>query len=286
MLQKTIKIIECPRDAMQGLHDIIPTSRKIDYLNSLLLCGFHTIDFGSFVSPQAVPQLSDTAAVLEGLNPSATSLLAIVANERGFNEALTHKRIRYIGFPYSISETFQLRNTNRTKENARTFIQQMIAKCRERDKELVLYLSMGFGNPYGDPFSFDLVIEEAGFFATAGCEIISVADTIGKATADEIHSGLKKIIEAFPELEIGAHLHATREAAPSRIKAVFDAGCTRIDGALLGYGGCPFAEDQLVGNLPTETILMVADSLGLNHGIQQHPFMDSQILAAKVFPVQ
>jgi len=251
-----MKIIECPRDAMQGIKDFIPTQEKTRYINALLKVGFDTLDFGSFVSPKAIPQLSDSKSVLSGLHlASSTSLLAIVANLRGAIDALGLEEISYLGFPLSLSETFQQRNTKKSIDQAFIEIKDIQEKVLQKNRTLVVYLSMGFGNPYGDPYQEAYIHEFVHKLATLDISIISLADTIGIAQPAEIHKQLQALITTFPDIEIGAHLHVTPNSAKPKIKAMLDAGCSRIDGAIGGYGGCPMATDVLTGNLNTLDII-------------------------------
>jgi hydroxymethylglutaryl-CoA lyase len=252
-----IKLIECPRDAMQGLHTFIPTKVKIAYLNLLLKVGFDTLDFGSFVSPKAVPQMQDTAEVLAGLDlsGSSTKLLAIIANVRGAEQATAYEEITYLGFPLSVSETFQLRNTNKTIAQAVEDVAQMAELCNKRNKQLVVYLSMGFGNPYGDPYSPVVVMEMTQRLVALGIKIIAPSDTVGSSTPESIENLFGELIPAFPEVEFGAHLHSIPQEAEAKVAAAFYAGCRRFDGAIRGFGGCPMAKDDLTGNIATETIL-------------------------------
>ncbi|WP_339810268.1 hydroxymethylglutaryl-CoA lyase [uncultured Imperialibacter sp.] len=252
-----MKIIECPRDAMQGWKSFIPTQSKVDYINQLLKVGFDTIDFGSFVSPKAIPQMRDTAEVLSqlDLSNSPTKLLAIVANLRGADEACQHPEIHYLGFPLSLSETFQQKNTNKSISEALDTVQETQNLCSKYDKVLVVYLSMGFGNPYGDPYEPSLVAEFVNKLDAMGIEIISLSDTIGVSSPANIKALFQEVIPAFPHIEFGAHLHSTKESAWEKIVAVYQAGCRRMDGAINGYGGCPMAEDDLVGNIATEIVV-------------------------------
>ncbi|MBI1837029.1 MAG: hydroxymethylglutaryl-CoA lyase, partial [Flavobacteriia bacterium] len=254
---KTIKIIECPRDAMQGLHDFIPTEIKINYINSLLKCGFDTIDFGSFVSPKAIPQLKDTADVLNGLNLNTnTKLLAIVANERGALDASNFEEINYLGFPFSISETFQQRNTNSSIEDSFQIIEKIKKITDNSKKELVIYLSMGFGNPYGDEWNSDILIKWCNqLYSRLGIKIQALSDTIGIATPESVKSIFKDIIPSLPEVEFGAHLHTLYGNAKKLVQAASEGGCNRFDGAIKGFGGCPMATNTLTGNMPTEILL-------------------------------
>ena len=256
-----MKIIECPRDAMQGIHDFIPTSLKIDYINLLLQVGFDTIDFGSFVSPKAIPQMADTADVLKGLDLSSTKskLLAIVANIRGVEAALAFEEISYLGFPLSLSETFQQRNTNKSIEEAMQVVSEAQDQCMAKGRSLVVYLSMGFGNPYGDPYSVDYVLDYVKRLDELGVSIISLADTVGVARPEEILPVFSNLLDSYSNIEFGAHLHAAPHQVKEKMSAVLESGCNRIDGALRGFGGCPMAEDDLVGNVATEQIIELID---------------------------
>jgi hydroxymethylglutaryl-CoA lyase len=281
-----MKIIECPRDAMQGLSTFIPTADKVRYLNKLLAVGFDTIDFGSFVSPKAIPQMKDTAAVLEQLNwrQSKSRLLAIVANTRGATDAAGFEAITYLGFPLSISETFQIRNTNKTLSEALSSLDEIQNVCINAGKTLVTYLSMGFGNPYGDPYSVELVTQFAGILQTLGVKIISVADTVGVSKPENIGPLFRSLSAAYPGIEFGAHLHSTPETAVEKIKAAFEAGCRRFDGAIRGYGGCPMAGNDLVGNIATESIISYLAHINIESGINVAAFQEAQLVAESVFP--
>ena len=252
-----IALVECPRDAMQGWPHIIPTAKKIEYLNSLLRVGFDTLDFGSFVSPRAIPQMADTAEVLKGLElgPSHTRLLAIVANFRGAEQAASYEAISYLGFPFSVSETFQLRNTNKTIEGSFATVEEMQDLCAKTQKELVVYLSMGFGNPYGDHWSEEVVYEWASALAKLGVKILSVADTVGLATPEQVFSVTNYLMRELPQCVVGVHLHSTPHGRKAKIDAALQAGCQRFDGALKGIGGCPMAGDELVGNMDSEWMI-------------------------------
>lgn len=252
-----MKVIECPRDAMQGIDEFIPTQVKTDYINALLKVGFDTIDFGSFVSPHAMPQMRDTAKVLEGLDMDNTKskLLAIVANERGAQDAVAFDEIYYLGFPLSLSETFQMRNTRKTIDGAITELNKIQNLCIAKGKKLVVYLSMGFGNPYNEPYSYKKVISFIEQLKAMGISIISLSDTVGMATPYIITTLLETVLPAFPTTEIGVHLHTTPDSAYQKIDAVYKAGGRRIDVAIGGLGGCPMADDELVGNLATETLI-------------------------------
>ncbi|MCF2445602.1 hydroxymethylglutaryl-CoA lyase [Dyadobacter sp. CY345] len=252
-----MKLIECPRDAWQGHHPFIPTEQKIDYLNKLLQVGFDTLDFGSFVSAKAMPQVSDTAELIPKLDLSATStkLLAIIANERGAEEACAFEQITYLGYPFSISETFQLRNTNATIEESLKRVDAIQSLCRKNNKELVIYISMGFGNPYGDLWNTEIVLYWVKKLSESGVQIFSLSDTVGLAKNEDVKSLFEHLIPAYPGLEFGAHFHTKPEEWRIKIEAAYHAGCRRFDGALLGYGGCPMAQDDLVGNMPMEKLL-------------------------------
>jgi hydroxymethylglutaryl-CoA lyase len=278
-------LTECPRDAMQGLADFIPTATKTAYLQQLLAVRFDVLDFGSFVSPRAIPQLRDTAEVLAGLDLSQTrtKLLAIVANLRGAEQAASYPEISYLGFPLSVSETFQRRNTNQTLTQARADVAAMHALCERRGKTLVVYLSMGFGNPYGDPWSPALVAEFTAELAALGIRIVALSDTIGAATPALIMPLFKELIPAFPQLEFGAHLHTTPTTWQANVQAAYQAGCRRFDSAIGGIGGCPMAADTLTGNLATENLLDYLASQGEPLSIDAAAFQQAQLLSHEVF---
>ncbi|WP_298303153.1 hydroxymethylglutaryl-CoA lyase [Flavobacterium sp.] len=252
-----IKIIECPRDAMQGIKPFIPTERKVDYIQALLRVGFDTIDFGSFVSPKAIPQMIDTAEVLAQLDLSQTQskLLAIIANTQGAELASVHKEIQYLGFPFSISENFQMRNTHKTIAESLITLQEILNIADKSNKEVVTYISMGFGNPYGDPWNVDVVGEWTEKLANMGVKILSLSDTIGSSTPEVIDYLFSNLIPKYPNIEFGAHLHTTPDKWHEKIDAAYKAGCRRYDGAIQGFGGCPMAKDDLTGNMPTEKML-------------------------------
>ena len=280
-----IKLIECPRDAMQGLPDFIDTAIKAAYINQLLQVGFDTIDFGSFVSPKTIPQMRDTAEVLDLLDlfDSKSKLLAIVANLRGAKEALHFKEIDYLGFPLSLSETFQKRNTNKSIEEALNLVEEIQNLCLAKDKILVTYLSMGFGNPYGEPYSPEKVAEFVQQLNVLGVKIISFADTIGTATPDLIEELFSVNAQAHPHIEFGVHLHSQKEFLAPKVEAALEAGCRRFDGTLKGYGGCPMAEDQLVGNVATESLVAILESKGFLHNLDKTEFHEAIKLANAVF---
>lgn len=254
---KQIALVECPRDAMQGWKHFIPTHQKIAYINALLKVGFDTLDFGSFVSPKAIPQMTDTKEVVKGLNADkhGTKLLAIVANVRGAEQALVFDEISCLGFPFSISPAFQMRNTNSTMAAALQMVEEMQNLCIKNRKQLVIYISMGFGNPYGDAYNEDIVMEWADKLVTMDIGIISMADTVGLASAEQVGSILNKLIPAYPGTTIGVHLHSSPANWQPKLHAAISAGCTRFDGALKGIGGCPMANDELVGNMDTELMI-------------------------------
>lgn len=279
------KIIECPRDAMQGIHDFIPTKSKIDYINQLLKVGFDTIDFGSFVSPKAIPQLVDTTEVLANLDlsPTKSKLLAIVANLRGAEQAAQHEVIKYLGFPFSISETFQLRNTNSTISQSLDTVKQMQELCIKNNKELVVYISMGFGNPYGDEWNTEIAEKWVTEMSNLGIGIISLSDTIGIANPETISYLFSGLIPQFPNIEFGAHLHTTPDTWKEKIEAAFSSGCKRYDGAIKGFGGCPMAADSLTGNMPTENLISFFEEKNINLGLNKNEFAQSMIASVEVF---
>jgi len=250
-------LVECPRDAMQGWKNFIPTEKKIEYLNALLKVGFDVLDCGSFVSAKAIPQMADTAEVIKSLdlNNSSTKLLVIVANQRGAEEAVTFDQISYLGFPFSISPSFQLRNANSSLEESLERVKAIQALCTVHQKELVIYLSMGFGNPYGDLYNQDILLKWAGEMANLGIQTISLADTVGLASPNQIKEALDILIPQYPGIQFGVHLHASASNWEPKLAAAIYAGCNRIDGALKGIGGCPMAQDDLVGNMDTEKVI-------------------------------
>ncbi|MEQ8364244.1 MAG: hydroxymethylglutaryl-CoA lyase [Cyclobacteriaceae bacterium] len=280
-----MKIVECPRDAMQGIEKFIPTEYKVKYINQLLKVGFDTIDFGSFVSPKAIPQLRDTAHVYDQLELDTTKskLLAIVANTRGAQDAVQFEGIRYLGFPFSISETFQQRNTNKSIVEGLNALGEIQELCKKHNKTLVTYISMGFGNPYNDPYDVSVVAQFADILATLDIEIISLADTIGVSKPDQITYLFRQLNKQFPKIEFGAHLHSNPATAVEKIDAAYKAGCNRFDGALKGWGGCPMAEDELVGNLATETILDYLTSQHAQPVLDNEAFAKSLSMADSIF---
>lgn len=281
-----VKIIECPRDAMQGIKDFIPTETKVEYINQLLKVGFDTLDFGSFVSPKAIPQMADTAQVLNQLNLSNTStkLLAIVANERGAQDACEFGEISYLGYPFSISETFQQRNTNASITESLNRVSAIQDLCERNKKKLVVYISMAFGNPYGDEWSSDIAIKWCEELSTKlGIEIMALSDTIGVSNPENIDYLFKALIPALPKVEFGAHLHTTPDTWEEKVHAAWAAGCKRFDGALKGYGGCPMAKDDLTGNMPTEKMLLYFNEHKISNGLNISEFEKSLTASGKVF---
>lgn len=285
-MNTSVKIIECPRDAMQGLHDFIPTETKIEYINSLIKCDFDTIDFGSFVSPQAIPQLKDTEEVLNKLElKNSTKLLAIIANERGAIDACKFEEINYLGFPFSVSESFQQRNTNSSIADSLKRVEAIQNLATTNKKELVVYLSMGFGNPYGDEWTSDIVIKWCELlYSKLDIKIQALSDTIGIGTPESIDYLFKALIPSLPNVEFGAHLHTVPEKAKSIVEAAYNAGCRRFDGAIKGFGGCPMASDNLTGNMPTEIMLDWFHSNSIKTGVNSEYFNQSLTKALTVFP--
>lgn len=283
-MSKPIKIIECPRDAMQGIKQFIPTEQKVQYIQSLLRVGFDTIDFGSFVSPKAIPQMADTNEVLSNLDLSKTTskLLAIIANVRGANDACKHKEINYLGYPFSISENFQMRNTHKTIAQSVDILKEILEIANTANKEVVVYISMGFGNPYGDPWSVDIVGQWTEKLAGMGAKILSLSDTVGTSTPENIDYLFSNLIPRYPEIEFGAHLHTTPSTWFEKVDAAYNAGCLRFDGAIQGFGGCPMAKDELTGNMPTEKLLSYFTSQKQNN-LNALSFESAYNEASKIF---
>lgn len=281
-----IKLIECPRDAMQGIKPFIATTDKAAYLNTLLRVGFDTLDFGSFVSPKAIPQMRDTTEVLSLLDLSGvtTQLLAIVANTRGAETAANFSEIDYLGYPFSISETFQLRNTNATIEDSLDRVAAIQDICLRSGKKLVIYISMGFGNPYGDPWNVETVQRWVSKLAAMEIGIFQLSDTIGVATPASISYLFGQLLPQYPELEIGAHFHTQSHNWQEKIEAAFSNGCRRFDGALRGYGGCPMAKDTLTGNMPMENMIAYFDNAGLDVGLDRESLQEAMDMALGIFP--
>jgi len=282
---KKVKIIECPRDAMQGIKTFIPTEAKVQYIQSLLRVGFDTLDFGSFVSPKAIPQMVDTAEVLAQLDLSKTEskLLAIIANTQGAKLASVHKEIKYLGFPFSISENFQMRNTHKTIAESLVTLQEILDIANATNKEVVAYLSMGFGNPYGDVWNVEIVGEWTEKLAKMGVKILSLSDTIGSSTPEVIDYLFSNLIPKYPEIEFGAHLHTTPDKWHEKVDAAFKAGCTRFDGAIQGFGGCPMAKDDLTGNMPTEKLLSYFTAQKAETNLSAMSFESAYNEASKLF---
>jgi hydroxymethylglutaryl-CoA lyase len=283
-MTKSLKIIECPRDAMQGIKAFIPTEKKVQYIQSLLRVGFDTIDFGSFVSPKAIPQMVDTAEVLSKLDLSTTTskLLAIIANTRGAIDACKHPEIDYLGYPFSISENFQMRNTHKTIAQSVVTLSEILELANKSNKEVVVYISMGFGNPYGDPWNVDIVGEWTERLSKMGVKILSLSDTIGSSDPENIDYLFSNLIPAYSNIEFGAHLHTTPTTWHEKVNAAFKAGCMRFDGAIQGFGGCPMAKDELTGNMPTEKLLSYFTSAKHNN-LNAMSFESAYNEATKIF---
>jgi hydroxymethylglutaryl-CoA lyase len=279
-----ISLVECPRDAMQGMHDFIPTKDKINYLNALLKCNFDVLDFGSFVSPKAIPQLKDTAEVLEQLNPSDTKLLAIIANERGAQEASSHERISILGYPFSISETFQKRNTNHSLDASLKLMEQVSETCEQNKKQLRVYLSMGFGNPYGDPWSEDLLCTWVDRLSTQfPIHDFALSDTIAVATASQCSTLFNVLFQHFPKQTFSAHFHVVPGQEQGLIQAAYEAGCQHFDTAIGGFGGCPMAKDELTGNLSTEALLAFMQTQQIKSQLDLNAFEKARIISQSIF---
>ena len=282
-----IELVECPRDAMQGIKTWIPTEKKVFYLQALLNCGFHTLDFGSFVSPKAIPQMQDSAEVLAGLNleKTTTKLLAIVANLRGAQAAAEHSPIHFLGYPFSISENFQMRNTHKTIEQSVEVLKDILEVADKSNKEVVTYLSMGFGNPYGDPWNVDIVAEWVERLSALGVGILSLSDTVGSSTPEIIDYLYSDLIPRYPDMQFGAHLHTRPDQWHEKVDAAYKAGCRRFDGAIQGFGGCPMAKDELTGNMPTEKMLSYFNTHNLQTGVDQLAFEAAYNKASDLFSV-
>ena len=282
---QNVKIIECPRDAMQGVRDWIPTKEKAQFIQSLLDCGFDTIDFGSFVSPKAIPQMKDTSELLSLLDVSNTEsqLLAIVANIRGAQDAVMYNEIDYLGYPFSISENFQMRNTHKTITQSIETLQEILNLADSKNKKVVAYLSMGFGNPYGDPWNVDIVGEWTEKLSNMGVKILSLSDTVGSSSPEIITYLFSELITKYPSIEFGAHLHTTTTKWKEKISAAYLAGCRRFDGAIQGFGGCPMAKDDLTGNMPTEKMLSYFAAEKVITNINSISFENAYNEASKIF---
>jgi len=284
-LPMTPQLVECPRDAMQGIRKHIPLDLKAKYVNLLLKVGFHSLDFGSFVSPKAIPQMADTAELVPRLDMSGTGtrLLAIVLNSRGARDACRFAEIDYLGYPFSVSETFQQRNAHSSISESLERLKSICEIAARHDKEVIVYLSMAFGNPYGDPWSAGVVAHWTGVMRSLGIRIVSLADTVGMASPEEVHALFDQIIPAFPDLVIGAHLHSSPALRREKLGAAWEAGCRRFDGALRGYGGCPMAEDELVGNMASEEIISFLEGKGIPTGIRQEALEEALALSREIF---
>lgn len=280
-----ITMVECPRDAMQGWKHFIPTADKARYLNTLLKVGFDVLDFGSFVSAKAIPQLADTKEVIAQLDMSSTKtkLLAIIANTRGAEEAVQYDEIAYLGFPFSISETFQMRNTNKTIAQSLVQVAEIQELCVRHNKQLVIYISMGFGNPYGDPYNAEIAIKWVNEIARLGVKTIAMSDTVGVAKPDNISYIFSHLIPEFKDISIGAHFHSTPDKWEEKVRAAYNNGCVRFDSALKGIGGCPMAEDELVGNLATENIVGWCQNNNIDLGLDMDAFNEAMIMASGIF---
>ena len=287
-MKKGVKLVECPRDAMQGIEEFIPTEQKIAYHQALLDCGFHTIDIGSFVSPKAIPQMRDTAEILAGIDTSNSDseLLVIVGNKRGAADACAQEKVDYLGYPFSISETFLRRNLNSSIDDSLKRIEEVNSLCIQNNKKLVIYISMGFGNPYGEPWDVNIVMgwcyKLVRLFDIA---TISLSDTIGTSEPRSIKYLFSNLIPELPQVEFGAHLHTTPTTWKEKIVTAYESGCRRFDGAIKGYGGCPMAADKLTGNMPTENMLSYFWENEIETGVKKEPFTSAMQKALEVFPI-
>jgi hydroxymethylglutaryl-CoA lyase len=281
-----IKLIECPRDAMQGIHEFIPTEKKVALINSILKVGFNAVDFGSFVSPKSIPQMRDTGQVLQQLELTETSskLLAIIANVRGAQDAVEFDEISYLGFPFSISETFQQRNTNSSISQSLQRVEEIQDLCIRNKKKLVVYISMAFGNPYGDEWGSDIVLKWTKELVKIGIKTVALSDTTGVSNPQNISYLFSNLIPAFPGVEFGAHLHTTPDTWEEKVNAAYNSGCLRFDGAMKGFGGCPMAEDKLTGNMPTENLIDFFLKKNVSLNIDTNAFGDAMLMATKTFP--
>lgn len=278
-------MVECPRDAMQGWKEFIPTETKVDYLNTLLKVGFDILDCGSFVSPKAIPQMADTKEVIPQLqvDGTTTKLLTIIANTRGAQDAVAFDEVTYLGFPFSISETFQLRNTNKTIVESLKQVEEIQNLCVNNEKQLVVYISMGFGNPYGDEYNAEVAIKWVGQLAQLGIKTIAMADTVGVAQPDNIKYVFSNLVPEFGDVTIGAHFHSTIDKWEEKVQAAYDSGCTSFDSAMKGIGGCPMAEDELVGNIATENIVRWAERNNIESGLNKDAFNEAILKAGRIF---
>jgi hydroxymethylglutaryl-CoA lyase len=285
-MSASISLVECPRDAMQGWKTFIPTEQKVEYLNALLKVGFDVLDFGSFVSPKAIPQMADTKEVIKKLEVGSskkTKLLAIIANTRGAEDAVQYDEISYLGFPFSISETFQLRNTNKTIAASLEEVEAIQKLCEQRSKELVIYISMGFGNPYGDPYNAEVAIDWVRKLTQLGVKTIAMSDTVGVARPDNIEYVFNHLIPEFQGVSIGAHFHSTIDTWIEKLEAAYNSGCRRFDSAMKGIGGCPMAKDELVGNMATENIVNWCEGKNIALQIDKEAFSEAMEIASRIF---
>ena len=280
-----LQLVECPRDAMQGIHDFIDTDKKVAYINQLLKCGFHTLDCGSFVSPKAIPQMADTAEVLNRLDESETKFSVIVANKRGALDAANHERVDILGFPFSVSDDFQKRNTNASREEALDRVKEVKDLADKHGKEVLIYLSMAFGNPYNEVWNAEIVAEWTAKLAALDIQLFMPSDTIGSSNKESISAVYGLLNKEFPNLHIGAHLHTTPDSWEEKLQAAWDNGCRRFDSALKGLGGCPMAKDDLTGNMPTERVLQFLDERGVESGIDQTAWLEAMKLSSQTFPL-
>ena len=285
MENKRVQLIECPRDAMQGIHEFIETDKKVAYINSLLKCGFHTLDCGSFVSPKAIPQMADTAEVLNRLDESSTKLGVIVANERGAIDAANHSRVDILGFPFSVSDDFQKRNTNASRIEALDRVKAVKELCVKHDKELLIYMSMAFGNPYGEVWNAEIVAEWTAKLAALDIQLFMPSDTIGSSNTESITDVYGLLNKEFPNLQIGAHLHTTPDTWKEKLDAAWANGCRRFDSAIKGLGGCPMAKDDLTGNMPTERVLQFLEGKGVESGVNKNAWSETFQLSSQTFPI-
>lgn len=280
-----LQLVECPRDAMQGIHDFIDTDKKVAYINQLLKCGFHTLDCGSFVSPKAIPQMADTAEVLSRLDESDTKFSVIVANKRGALDASNHERVDVLGFPFSVSNQFQQRNTNATREEALDRVKEVKELCEKHDKELLIYLSMAFGNPYNEVWNAEIVAEWTRRLSELDINLFMPSDTIGSSNEESISAVYGLLNQEFPTLQIGAHLHTTPDSWKEKLDAAWENGCRRFDSALKGFGGCPMAKDDLTGNMPTERVLQFLEDKGVESGVNKNAWSEAITLSSQTFPI-
>lgn len=278
-----VKLVECPRDAMQGWKSWIPTELKIEYINKLLQVGFHTLDFGSFVSPKAIPQLADTKEVLKSIHMTDTKLLAIVANTRGAEDAVAYDEISYLGFPFSISETFQRLNTNSSIEESLVKVEELQRLCLSKNKELVIYISMGFGNPYGDEYNAEIALKWVEKLHDLGIGIFAMSDTVGVSAPSNIQYIYSSLVKEYSNVEFGAHFHSTPDTCHEKLDAAYNNGCFRFDSALGGKGGCPMAQNELVGNMSTEAVISFFNQQNVDLNLNAEMLIQAQALANRIF---